>query len=221
MEKAVALVTATNSVIQNPDKVGNMWKVVSARIRGAKTELLEMGEETEGMVESTSKLRDLVKGITGFDIMEDENTFKDIYEIVLGIGKAWDDVNDIDRAALLEALAGKQQSNSLAAALSNTEILEKSYKEAMQSAGSAMREQEKYQESIQYSIDRAKASLEELSNTTINSESLKDFIDFGNGVIQVLNQMIEKFGLMPGVVAAATAFLGRGKLEQQFCPVWG
>ena len=218
MEKAVALVTATNSVIQNPDKVGNMWKVVSARIRGAKTELLEMGEETEGMVESTSKLRDLVKGITGFDIMEDENTFKDIYEIVLGIGKAWDDVNDIDRAALLEALAGKQQSNSLAAALSNTE---KSYKEAMQSAGSAMREQEKYQESIQYSIDRAKASLEELSNTTINSESLKDFIDFGNGVIQVLNQMIEKFGLMPGVVAAATAFLGRGKLEQQFCPVWG
>lgn len=221
LEKAVALITATNSVIQNPDKVGNMWKVVSARIRGAKTELLEMGEETEGMVESTSKLRALVKGITGFDIMEDENTFKDIYEIVLGIGKAWDDVNDIDKAALLEALAGKQQSNSLAAALSNTGILEKSYKEAMQSAGSAMREQEKYQESIQYSIDRAKASLEELSNTTINSESLKDFIDFGNGVIQVLNQMIEKFGLMPGVVAAATAFLGRGKLEQQFCPVWG
>ena len=108
--------------------------------------------------------------------MEDENTFKDIYETVLGIGKAWDDVNDIDKAALLEALAGKQQSNSLAAALSNTGILEKSYKEAMQSAGSAMREQEKYQ---------------------------------------------EKFGLMPGVVAAATAFLGRGKLEQQFCPVWG
>lgn len=221
MEKAVALVTATNSVIQNPDKVGNMWKVVSARLRGAKTELSEMGEETEGMVESTSKLRSLIKGITGFDIMEDENTFKDIYEIVLGIGKTWDDINDIDKAALLEALAGKQQSNSLAAALSNTEILEKSYKEAMQSAGSAMREQEKYQESIQYSIDRAKASLEELSNTTINSESLKDFIDFGNGVIQVLNQMIEKFGLMPGVVAAATAFLGRGKLEQQFCPVWG
>lgn len=187
----------------------------------AKTELQEMGEETEGMVESTSKLRSLVKGITGFDIMEDENTFKDIYEIVLGIGKTWDDINDIDKAALLEALAGKQQSNSLAAALSNTEILEKSYKEAMQSAGSAMREQEKYQESIQYSIDRAKASLEELSNTTINSESLKDFIDFGNGVIQVLNQMIEKFGLMPGVVAAATAFLGIGKLEQQFCPVWG
>lgn len=221
MEKAVALVTATNSVIQNPDKVGNMWKVVSARLRGAKTELSEMGEETEGMVESTSKLRSLIKGITGFDIMEDENTFKDIYEIVLGIGKTWDDINDIDKAALLEALAGKQQSNSLAAALSNTEILEKSYKEAMQSAGSAMREQEKYQESIQYSIDRAKASLEELSNTTINSESLKDFIDFGNGVIQILNQMIEKFGLMPGVVAAATAFLGRGKLEQQFCPVWG
>ena len=52
-------------------------------------------------------------------------------------------LNDIDKAALLEALAGKQQSNSLAAALSNTGILEKSYKEAMQSAGSAMRKTRK------------------------------------------------------------------------------
>ena len=125
-------------------------------------------------------------------------------------------IGDSDKAALLEALAGKQQSNSLAAALSNTGILEKSYKEAMQSAGSAMREQEKYQESIQYSIDRAKASLEELSNTTINSESLKDFIDFGNGVIQVLNQMIEKFGLMPGVVAVSYTHLDVYKRQKLF-----
>lgn len=34
LEKSVALVTATNSVLQNPEKAGNMWKTVSARIRG-------------------------------------------------------------------------------------------------------------------------------------------------------------------------------------------
>lgn len=34
LEKSVALVTATNSVLQDPEKVGNMWKTVSARIRG-------------------------------------------------------------------------------------------------------------------------------------------------------------------------------------------
>lgn len=34
LEKSVSLVTATNSVLQNPEKVGNMWRTVSARLRG-------------------------------------------------------------------------------------------------------------------------------------------------------------------------------------------
>ena len=130
-----------------------MWKVVSARLRGSETELEAMGEDTDGLVKSTSKLQSLVKGITGFDIMKDENTYKDIYDIVLGISKTWKDLNDIDRASLLEALAGKMQSNSLAAALSNPELLEKSYQEAMDSAGSSAEEEKKYQQSVQYSID--------------------------------------------------------------------
>lgn len=106
LEKSVSLVTATNSVLQNPEKVGNMWRTVSARLRGSETELKEMGEDTDGLVTSTSKLQALVKGITGFDIMKDKDTYKDIYDIVLGIGEKWKDLSDIDRASLLEALAG-------------------------------------------------------------------------------------------------------------------
>ena len=90
-----------------------MWRTVSARLRGSETELKEMGEDTDGLVTSTSKLQALVKGITGFDIMKDKDTYKDIYDIVLGIGEKWKDLSDIDRASLLEALAGKQQSNAL------------------------------------------------------------------------------------------------------------
>ena len=202
LEQSVALVTATNSVLQDEEKTGNMWKTVSARLRGAKTEVQEMGEDTEGMVESTSKLQSLIKGMTGFDILEkDGKTFKDIYTIVLNIGKAWDSLNDIDRAALLEALAGKNQSNALAAALSNIDVLEKSYKEAMNSSGSAMSEQEKYQESIQYSIDKTKASLEELSNDLINSKFLKTLIEGGDVLINFLDTIIDKFGVLSTLIA--------------------
>ena len=45
--------------------------------------------------------------MTGFDIMKDEKTFKDIYEIILGIGEAWDSLSDIEQASLGEALAGR------------------------------------------------------------------------------------------------------------------
>ncbi len=207
LEKSVSLVTATNSVLQNPEKVGNMWRTVSARLRGSETELKEMGEDTDGLVTSTSKLQALVKGITGFDIMKDKDTYKDIYDIVLGIGEKWQDLSDIDRASLLEALAGKQQSNALAAALSNIDILKKSYEEATNAEGSARKENEEYSKSIQASIDLAKAKLEELANDTLNSNFLKGAIDAGGKLIEVLDGIVKSGNAIPTLLAAIGAGL--------------
>ena len=207
LEKSVSLVTATNSVLQNPEKVGNMWRTVSARLRGSETELKEMGEDTDGLVTSTSKLQALVKGITGFDIMKDKDTYKDIYDIVLGIGEKWKDLSDIDRASLLEALASKQQSNALAAALSNIDILKKSYEEATHAEGSAREENEEYSKSIRASIDLAQAKLEQLANDTLNSNFLKGAIDAGGKLIEVLDGIVKSGNAIPTLLAAIGAGL--------------
>ena len=111
-----------------------MWQTVSARIRGTKSELEELGESTDDVV-SSSKLRELVLGYTDVDIMKNANEYKDIYTIVKEIGNVWKDLEDIERAALLEALAGKKQSNTLAAVLNNAERLEEIYQTAETSAG--------------------------------------------------------------------------------------
>lgn len=209
LQESIALTSATNSVLQSPEKVGSMWTTVSARIRGAKTELEEAGLETDGMVESTSKLQALIKGMTGFDILEaDGKTFKSIYDIIVGIGEEFQNLDDIDQAALLEALAGKRQSNALAAALNNIDILKKSYQEATNAEGSAMEEQRKYQESVQYSIDRTKASLEELANDFLSSDFLKGLIDSGDKLINILDWIIDKFGVLGTAVTIGGSILG-------------
>lgn len=213
LEKSVSLVTATNSVLQNPEKVGNMWRTVSARLRGSETELKEMGEDTDGLVTSTSKLQALVKGITGFDIMKDKDTYKDIYDIVLGIGEKWQDLSDIDRASLLEALAGKQQSNALAAALSNIDILKKSYEEATNAEGSAREENEEYSKSIQASIDLTKAKLEELSNDLLSSNFLKGAIDAGGKLLDLLDFIISDGREIPAIFTTIGAVIGAKKLS--------
>lgn len=118
----------------------------------AKQELVEMGEDTEGMVESTSKLRDQIKSLTGFDIMEDENTYKDIMDIIIGIGDAWEDLTDLEQAGLLESLAGKQQSNALAAALQNVDMIREVYETAQNADGSAQEELNAYLDSIEGEI---------------------------------------------------------------------
>ena len=135
LSKSIALITATNEVVQDPDSVGTLWKTMSARIRGAETELQQLNEETDEYTKTTSKLRDLVMGLTGFDIMEDEDTFKDIYEIILGIGQEWQNLTDAEQASLGEALAGKRNANALYAVLGNLDTLQSAYETAEESAG--------------------------------------------------------------------------------------
>lgn len=181
---------------------------MSARIRGASTELSELGEETDEYTESTSKLRDLVKGLTGFDIMADEDTFKDIYEIILGIGQEWSNLTDLEQASLGEALAGKRNANGLYAVLDNIDTLESAYETAEESAGSAMREQENYEKSIQYSIDSTRASLEALINTFNNSEFFKGIIDAGGDLLDLLTLLIDNIGVLGTLTAVGGGILG-------------
>lgn len=208
LSKSIALITATNEVVQNPESVGTLWKTMSARIRGAKTELEELGEEEDEFTNTTSKLQNLVKSLTGFDILEEDGkTFKDIYEIILGIGKEWDKLSDIEQASLGEALAGKRNANALFAVLGNLDTLQDAYAAAETAAGSAAKEQENYAQSVQYSIDRLSASLEELAYDFLDSGLLKNAAEFANTLVQGLDSIIDKTGSFTYALNGALAVL--------------
>jgi TP901 family phage tail tape measure protein len=208
IEQSIALNTAANNVVQDPEKVGTMWKTVSMRIRGATTELEEAGLETDGMVQSTSELRDLVKGLTGgFDIMLDENTFKSTYDIVLGISEVYDKMTDINQAALLEALAGKRQGNILASAINNADDLVASFEAASDAQGSALQEHERWLDSIEAKQQQAQAQFQAFSNAILDSELVKFTYDAGTGILGFLTDITESVGALPTLAAAAGAAL--------------
>ena len=193
-----------------------MWKTVSARIRGAATEVEEMGEDTEGMVESTSKLRDEIMAMTGFDIMKDDNTFKDMRETIVGIGQEWDKLSDIDQAALLEKLAGKNHANTLAAAISQYEMINDVYETAENSAGSALEEQAEYMKSLQYSIDKGKATVQEFWSTLLDSGFLKSMLDFGTKALDIFTELIDTLGTVPTLLTTTLPLLQNKKFLKDF-----
>lgn len=94
-----------------------------------------MGEETEGVIASTSKLQEKIKALSGVNILTDSGDYKDTYTILKEIGQVWEDMSDIDRAALLELMAGKNRANTLSAILSNMEDLEGAYESALNAEG--------------------------------------------------------------------------------------
>ena len=71
------------------------------RIRGAKTELEDAGLETDGMVESTAKLREEILALSGVDIMDGANQFKSTYAIMDELAQKWEDLTDIQQAKCL------------------------------------------------------------------------------------------------------------------------
>lgn len=80
---------------------------MSMRIRGASTELQEAGLDTEGMAESTAKLRKEMIALSGVDIMQDENTFKSTYQIMDELADKWEGLTDIQQASVTELVAGR------------------------------------------------------------------------------------------------------------------
>lgn len=108
LEETIALITAGNAVMQDPDRVGNGLKTISMRIRGATTELEAAGESTEGMAKSTAALRKEVMALAGVDIMQNETTFKSTYQILDELSERWSNLTDIEQASLTELLAGRE-----------------------------------------------------------------------------------------------------------------
>lgn len=210
IDESIGLVTAANSVIQNPEQVGTALKTLALRLRGAKTELEEAGEDVDGMAESTSQLQAKLKALTHgkVDIMLDANTFKSTTEILREMSQAWKDMTDIERASALELMGGKRQANILSSVISNFQTVEDVIKTSTNSQGSALEENAKWLDSIEGKTYQFTNALETMWSNMIDSEAVKTFIDFGTGFIKFLDTVPGKIIAVTAAVAGLAKFKG-------------
>ena len=73
-------------------------------------------------------------------------------------------------------------------------------------------EQENYQKGITYSINQAKAALQELSYDLVSSEFLKGLVDTGTDAIELVDKLIDKFGLLKTAIIGIGTVWGSQKL---------
>lgn len=206
LEETIGLVTAANAIVQDPDSIGNAYKTISMRIRGAKTEMEDLGLETDGMVESTAKLQEEILALSGVDIMKDKNTFKSTYQILDELATKWKDLTDIQQASITELIAGKRQGNIVSALMSNFETARRATETAVNSTGSALEEQEEYEKGIEYSLKRLEASFQEFANHILDSNFIKGIVDFGNGAINIIDKVTSKLGSLGTIGLGAGLF---------------
>lgn len=209
IDESVALITAANSVVQNPNSVGTALKTLSLRLRGAKVDLEDAGLETEGMADSVATLRQKLLALTGqkVDIMFDDNTFKNSTQILREMSAIWEQMTDINQSAALELMGGKRQANILSAIISNFDMVEDIIETSLNSENSALKENEKYMQSIQGRIDKFNNAKETMWAKFIDDDVIKKFVDFGTTVIEFLDKIgigwTALLGLFGGSIVAS------------------
>lgn len=219
LDESIALITAANETIQNPEKVGTALKTLSMYIRAAKTEAEAAGISTEGMANSVSELREEILTLTGnrVDIMIDDDSFKSTYQIIKELSEVWDSLSETTQSNITELIGGGvRNANVINALMTNMatagEVIEKTSK----STGSALAENEKVLESIQGKINVFKATFQELAQNLISSEFVKQIVDFGTFLLNLLNgiaEIVDALGGLNTVLAVSCGLFATLKAE--------
>ena len=200
-EQSVGIFVAANSSVQDAEKVGNAIKTIAMRLRGMETELDACGVPA-------SKLREEILAITGdagqmVDIMKDDGlTFKSTYDILDELSQVYHRLNDSQKAYLQQIIAGKQQGNIFSGIMENMTEGVEAYNTALNSSGSAMKENAIYMDGIEAKTNRLNENISMFWSRIISSNMIKGAVDGLNSVVTAVHGAGDAFG------ASAVAILG-------------
>lgn len=177
-EETVGLLTAGIEIMPDKaSKVANGLKTISQRIRQIDGDTADKLDEFLGS-----------KGISRFD--ETTGQLKGTYELLGEISQEWANLTENERQYIGETMAGKNQITVLNALMMNFSTAIKATETAMNSAGSAAKENERVLDSIQGHIQKFQSAFEKLSHNLINSHLVKEVIDLGTNGIRILDKVL-------------------------------
>lgn len=235
LDEAIALTTAGNSILQDPDSVGAGLKTISLRILGtkeAKEELASLGEDVDDfIVQTSSKLDEQVRHFTavasnafkGVSLLDDNGNYRSTYKILADISEIYSEILETDKKfgtnrgqGLVELMAGKNRANILSSILQAPDLLKNVYESAQNSAGSAEEELEKYLDSLSGRIDKLKNQLEELASVSFDTDFLKGAISAATELLSLITKIVDTIGIVPTLGIAGGSILGISKFVKNF-----
>lgn len=216
-QETLSLAAAVNGVLQDSEASGTYLKTLSMYLRASKTDAENAGIATDGMASSVSELRSELKQLAGVDIMKDDNTFKSTYQIMKELSEVWKDLSDTTQANITELIAGKRGGQSTSALLNNFSVAEDAMKQALNSSGSAMRENQTYMDSLQAKLNQLDSAFQKFSTDLMKSDIPRFFVDLATVFVDGADNAVKFAGALPTLTAAISGVLSvmqmSGKLK--------
>ena len=184
-EEMIGLLTAGTEITRNASKVANGLKTITLRLQG-------MDDEGETSLELMAQMEALF-GKLGLSVYKTDGSLKSTYEILKDLAPVYKEATAAEKAYITETIAGKYQAQNAAAILNNFETALAATETALNSEGSAMKENSKYLDSIQGKMANFDSAFEQLSQSVMSSDLIKWFIDLGTAIVNIANSDFGKF----------------------------
>lgn len=143
----------------------------------------------------------------GIEVENLDGSLRSTYDILGDVAKIWGDLTDAQRVALGETLAGKTRYNILAAVLQNYQHAIDATTTALNSQGSASKENAAYMESLEARTERIKGLFQELSETVIGSDLVGGVLDLAGAFLELANTPIGGFVTKVGLLSTGLSGL--------------
>ena len=176
-------------------KVSTGLITLSQRLRGV--------DENEDVIDGLApKLQSIFKEIANVDIQDQNGNLRSTYDILQDLAGAWDTLTSKQKQYIGEKSAGIRQISVFNSIIDNFRSVQKATADAANSTGSALKENEKFLDSIQGKRTSWRHLSKCFPKNTINSGLIKFIIDFANALVT----LIDKIGVLPTLLTGLTIF---------------
>lgn len=188
------------------ENLGTAMKTIIARFQEMKKAPSEIGE-IDGEFVDANKFETALKtvGIALRDLRTGE--FRNFDDVIMEISEKWDSMDQLTQRYIATTAAGSRQQSRFIALVSNHSRLLELTGLAADSAGASQEQFSKTLDSLESKLNQLKNGLELFYTTLMNSKVIKFAVDTLTKIINLVNNLTQKFGSLGGtVVGAITAF---------------
>ena len=203
--ETIGLITAGTEVMPNQaSKVARGWRSIGANI-------LKLAQETDTLEAANGKVKVALKDSNG--------ELRSTFAILQDLYPQWQTLNNEERSSLALMLSGKTQTEVFQSTMDNFTHAIEANQTAMESQGSAARENAKYLDSIEGKIKAFQSAWEQLSYHIVSSDFIKGVVSVGTELIKILDKLVQDIGTLPtllGILAGAFGVLKLSKVVTGF-----
>lgn len=192
-----SIISTVSSVTrESAESIGTSYKTILARIGD-----LKMGNLVEdGVAVTLGQVSGQLQKM-GVNILDAKGNMRDMGSVIEEIGAKWQGMNEAQKAAVAQTIAGKRQYTQLMALFENWDSYQANLTITDESEGALDEMQNKWAEGWEAASNRVRNSMEGIWSSFINDKAVVTVLNVFAEIINGIDTVIDKMGGFGSVIA--------------------